>query len=64
MSMSPLRLEADMMKAPSPAVFDTAADRVCRLTGTPTPRVVAALSQTPLRFSLVTPTTRKIRVAA
>ena len=64
MSISPLRLQADMMKAPSPAIYDTAADRVCRLTGAPTPRVVEALSQTRLRFSLVAPSTRKIRVAA
>lgn len=62
MSISPLRLDADMMMAPSPTVYDTAADRVCRLTGVPTPRVVAALAQTPLRFSLVTPKMRKIRV--
>lgn len=62
MRIAPLQLDSDLISAPNTAVYDTATDRICRLTGTPTPRVLVALAKTPLRFSLVTPKLRKIRV--
>ncbi len=64
MSNSILRLEADMMISHVTAEAETATDRVAYLTGNTAPRVREALENTPLRFSLVAPTARKIRVAA
>ncbi len=59
-----LRLEADMMISHVTAEAETATDRVAYLTGNTSPRVKDALEHIPLRFSLVAPSTRKIRVAA
>lgn len=64
MNNSILRLEADMMISHVTAGTETATDRVAYLTGNTAPRVKDALERTPLRFSLVAPTARKIRVAA
>ena len=64
MSNTILRLEEDMMISHVVAEAETATDRVAYLTGNTAPRVKEALGNTPLRFSLVAPTTRKIRIAA
>ena len=64
MSNTILRLEEDMMISHVVAEAETATDRVAYLTGNTAPRVKEALENTPLRFSLVAPTTRKIRIAA
>jgi hypothetical protein len=64
MSNSILRLEADMMISHVTADAETATDRVAFLTGNTAPRVKEALEKMPVRFSLVTAPSRKIRVAA
>lgn len=64
MNTSILRLEADMKISHVTAEAETATDRIAYLTGNTAPRVKEALENTPLRFSLVAPTTLKIRVAA
>ena len=58
-----LHLNEDLMTAGSDMYADSAAERVLRLTGRKT-KVSEALDATPLRFSLIPPPTRKLRVVA